>query len=70
MCEICSKLTIKTPEFNDAVLVSSLLTLKIFLVFLIADFKQVNFFWDENHFQCAGDDRPKMIFIDCYRFTI
>ena len=33
-CEICSKLTIKTPDVNDIVLVSLILTLNIFHTFL------------------------------------
>ena len=47
MWEICSKLTIKTPERRH--LVSLLLTLNIFDTFLynvcIVDFEQVNVFW-------------------------
>ena len=50
-CEICSKLTIKTPERRDVtgvVLVFLLLTLNIFHTFSsvsIVDFKKVNISW-------------------------
>ena len=50
-CDICSKLTIKTPErrhVNDVVLMSLLLTLNIFHIFpniSIDVFEQVNVYW-------------------------
>ena len=48
MCEICSKLTINTPDVIDVVMVSLLLTLNNFTHcsgVTIVDFEQVNAGW-------------------------
>ena len=51
--EMCSKLTIKTPEQRpDGFLVSLLLTLNIFHTFFyvsVIDFEQLNAYWVEIH---------------------